>query len=70
MVAAVRLAGVVIVEASDVEVVVRRGVRRHRGALPDAAATADEVHRLEALGEDPDGLLRRLRAQHVQRRLL
>lgn len=68
MVAAVRLAGVVIVEASDVEVVVRRRVRCHRGALPDAAG--GEVHRLEALCEDPDGLLRRLRAQHVQRRLL
>lgn len=50
--------------AAEVDVVVRRGV--------DGAWLADgrHMHGLEALREDPDRLLLRLGAHHVQRRLL
>ena len=50
--------------AAELDVVVRRGVDGAR--LPDCR----HLHGLEALREDPDRLLLRLGAHHVQRRLL
>jgi hypothetical protein len=49
--------------AAELHVVVRRGVGG--GGLADS-----RPHGLDALGEDPDRLLLRLGAHHVQRRLL